>query len=183
MKMSMLPIRFGAVALLATASFVAAQSPATPPPTGAPRSPRTYPAPTNLKVLPKDLTGQQVHEIMEKWESSLGAHCSSCHTADPGNIGPNGKPRLNFADDSKDEKVVARLMVAMTEELNQKYFKQMPQHDHDHADADHDHAHGEPPAVTCATCHRGHMHPEEFVPPAEEHGMASMPGMDHPAQK
>ncbi|MGA3102394.1 MAG: hypothetical protein ABSD61_11080, partial [Terracidiphilus sp.] len=26
---------------------------------------RNFPAPTNLQVLPKDLTGQQVHEIME----------------------------------------------------------------------------------------------------------------------
>ena len=44
------------------------------PPQGAPggRPPRSYPAPTNLQVLPKDLTGQQVHEIMEGFAGSLG---------------------------------------------------------------------------------------------------------------
>jgi hypothetical protein len=163
---------YPAFAVVALATVVAfAQSPAAPP-AGAPRPPRTYPAPTNLKVLPKDMTGQQVHEVMEKWESELGGHCSSCHTADPTNIGPNGKPRLKFEDDAKDEKVVARLMFAMTEELNKKYFGQMK----------HDDAQGKAPSVTCATCHRGHMHPEEFVPAREEHG-GPMPGMQMPAQK
>jgi len=160
-----------AVAALA-AAVALAQSPApAPPPAAAPRPPRTYPAPTNLKVLPKDLTGQQVHEIMEKWEAELGGHCNSCHTADPNNIGPNGKPRLKFEDDSKDEKVVARLMVAMTEELNRKYFGQI-KHDEDH---------GKTPSVSCATCHRGHMHPEEFVPPKEEHGGPMLPMRGMPA--
>lgn len=164
------------LAVTALAAVVAfAQSPAVPTaPAAAPRPPRTYPAPTNLKVLPKDLTGQQVHEIMEKWESELGGHCNSCHVADPNNLGPNGKPRLKFEDDNKDEKVVARLMFTMTQELNQKYFGQM-KHDEDH---------GKAASVTCATCHRGHMHPEEFVPVKEEHRMPPMPGMAaDPAQK
>ena len=170
MKISSLSLAAAALALAALASASSAQTPQTPPSAAAPRPPRTYPAPTNLKVLPKELTGQQVHEIMEKWEGELGAHCNSCHTADPTNLGPNGKPRLKFEDDSKDEKVVARLMYTMSQEMNQKYFGVMK----------HDEAEHKAVSVTCGTCHRGHMHPEEFVPAKEDRPMGPMPGMQMP---
>lgn len=113
----------------------------------------SHPAPTNLKVLPKNLTGEQVHDLMEQWEGSLGAPCSTCHTADPKNIGPNGKPRLNFADDSKPEKATARIMYKMTEQINSDYISMLDK----------------PQAkVTCGTCHRGHVSPEPFVLPEED---------------
>ncbi len=83
----------------------AAQAPQGGPPPGGPGGhPREFPAPTNLKVLPKSLTGQQVRDVMEGWSGSLGVHCDTCHTADPGKVGPNGRPRLNFPDDTKQEK-------------------------------------------------------------------------------
>jgi hypothetical protein len=116
-----------------------------------PGPPRSFPAPTNLQVLPKTLTGQQVHEIMEKWEGYLGGHC---HAADPNNIGPNGRPRLNFADDSKKEKATARLMYKMTEGINVDYIGKID-------------SSGEP--VTCGTCHRGHLGPEPYKIPPEDH--------------
>jgi hypothetical protein len=145
-----------ATALLIAAVFAAvtvAQAPqAPPPPAGGP--PHTYPAPTNLKVLPKNLTGQQVHEIMEKWEGSLGAHCNTCHAPDPTNIGPNGRPRLNFADDSKPQKSTARLMYKMTEDINGNYISMVENS-------------GAP--VTCGTCHRGHLGPEPFAIPPDDH--------------
>ena len=122
-----------------------------------PRGPRTYPAPTNLKVLPKDLTGQQVHEIMEKWAGSLGVHCDTCHTADPNNIGPNGRPRMNFADDSKPEKNAARLMATMTHKINEETISMLPSKPGE-----------EPGKVMCGTCHRGHLKPEAFVIPEDE---------------
>jgi hypothetical protein len=107
-------------------------------------------------VLPKNLTGDQVHEIMETWEAYLGVHCSTCHAADPKNIGPNGRPRLNYADDSKPEKATARLMYKMTEDINVNYVSKVPS--------------SEVP-VTCGTCHRGHFGPEPFViPPDDDHG-------------
>ena len=89
---------------------------------------------------------------MEKWSASLGAHCDSCHTADPQNIGPNGRPRLNFADDSKPMKGSARLMFTMTEKINVDYVSMI-----DSSGAQ----------VTCGTCHRGHLGPEPFVIPPE----------------
>ena len=101
------------------------------------------------------MTGEQVHDLMHKWEAQLGTECSTCHTADPTKTGPNGKPRLNFADDSKKEKQAARLMYRMTEEINTQWVNMIENS-------------GAP--VTCGTCHRGHLTPEVFVlPPDHEH--------------
>ncbi len=175
MKSAFLLPPSAAIGLLAVAVFAAAtiaQAPQTPPsgapPAGAP--PRTYPAPTNLQVLPKNLTGQQLHDIMEGWEGALGVHCNYCHAADPNNIGPNGRPRLNFASDEKDEKKMARIMAAMTDEINKNYVARVAAIDKMPEAA---------PPVTCGTCHQGHEDPPEFKPaPEHEHGapMSPAPG-------
>lgn len=149
----------GRIALFAatvTLCVGAQAPPSAPPAQGSPAagSQHNHPAPTNLKVLPKTLTGEQVHEIMEKWEGYLGTKCSTCHAADPNNIGPNGRPRLNYADDSKKEKATARLMYKMTEGINVDYIGMID-------------SSGEP--VTCGTCHRGHLGPEPYKIPPEEH--------------
>jgi len=149
-----------AAALLA-AAILAVGSPAQAPGAASPQDnhgPAGHheeePAPTNLKVLPKNLTGEQVHEIMHKWAADLGGHCDTCHTADPTKIGPNGRPQLNFADDTKPEKATARLMYKMVEDINTNYVGKI-----DNSGA----------PVTCGTCHRGHLGPEPFVPPQEHH--------------
>jgi hypothetical protein len=158
LKHSRIYLPAAATALLTAAVFAVttvAQTPqAAPPPAGGPppMQMRSFPAPTNLQVLPKDLTGQQIHEIMEHFAGSLGVHCDTCHAADPKNIAPNGRPRLNFADDSKPEKNTARLMITMTQDINKNYVSKVP-------DADQ--------KVTCGTCHRGKLQPEPFVIPPE----------------
>ena len=127
------------------------------------------PAPTNLKVLPRDLTGDQVMEVMHKFEGMLGAECNVCHTVDPKNVGPNGRPRMNFADDSKKEKQTARLMIKMTQDINANYVSKLE---------------GADGPVTCGTCHRGHVKPEAFVPKPEGHDHdhpGAAPDHDHPA--
>jgi Photosynthetic reaction centre cytochrome C subunit len=129
-------------------------------PQAAPAEPHHHdmPAPTNLQVLPKNLTGEQVHEIMEGWEGMLGTSCKTCHVEDKKNLGPNGRPRMNFADDSKDEKKTARVMYKMMEDINANYIARID-------------SSGEP--VTCGTCHRGHLGPESFVPaPDKDHDHA-----------
>jgi len=125
------------------------------------------PAPTNLKVLPKNTTGEQIHEIMHKWAGELGTECTTCHTVDPNRKMPNGHPALNFADDSKPEKNTARLMLRMVQDINKNYLSKIK--DEDHHGKDHEH---EEAGLSCGTCHRGHVHPPEFVPPKEDH--------DHP---
>ena len=175
MKPTSLAISVAAVALFTGAIFAlttVAQAPqqAAPPP--GQHEHHDHPAPTNLKVLPKTMTGEQVHELMETWEGSLGVHCDTCHTADPKNIGPNGRPRLNFADDSKPKKDTARLMFKMTEDINKNYVSMVGET-------------GAPPAqVTCGTCHRGHLKPEAFVIPDEDHNGPRPPeGQPKPGEK
>jgi len=156
LKPSSVSLPAAITAVLTAAVFAVtsvAQAPQTPAPaaTTAPQQEHhdhPHAAPTNLQVLPKTLTGDQVHEIMETWEASLGVHCSTCHAADPKNIGPNGRPRLNYADDSKPEKASARLMYKMTEDINVNYVSKIPSSD---------------VPVTCGTCHRGQISPEPFT--------------------
>jgi photosynthetic reaction center cytochrome c subunit len=129
-----------------------------PPPQGGGGQMRNFPAPTNLQVLPKDLTGRQVRDIMGTWAGSLGVKCEFCHTADPKNVGPNGRPRMDFANDSKADKQIARIMYTMTQQMNKDYISKAMDLDKDGM--------GKP--VTCGTCHRGHEMPEDFVIPHEQ---------------
>lgn len=152
------PALSAATALLAAALAVTSLGQTTEPPqqpSGTPATPphRTFPPPTNLQVLPKDSTADQVHQIMRQWAGELGTECSTCHAADPKNIGPNGRPRLNFADDSKKEKATARLMYKMVDEINTQYVGKID-------------SSGMP--VTCGTCHRGKLTPDPYIPPKEE---------------
>jgi hypothetical protein len=154
------------------AAALVAQTPQTQP---APQQPgpgqhRDFPAPTNLKVLPKTLTGNQVRDIMEGWSGALGVHCNACHTADPTKTGPNGRPRLNFPDDSKPEKNAARLMAKMTADVNENYVSMIDLPDAKESTADKGQA-----KVSCGTCHRGHMKPEAFIPPPERDGPPPVP--------
>ena len=172
MKPSSLLPSLAAMALLSAAAFTVAQPPQDQqnppaeggqPPQGTPRGGRmgrmrNFPPPTNLKVLPKDLTGAQVRDIMQKWAGSLGVHCDTCHMADPSHPMPNGRPSMNFADDSKPDKQIARIMYTMTETINSDYISKTKAIDTDAMDM----------KVECGTCHRGHEMPEAFVIPREE---------------
>lgn len=155
---------FAVALLLAAAGFgasTAAQAPTWPQAgTANPLQPRSYPAPTNLKVLPKDLTGKQVHDIMQQWAESMGVECDSCHAEDPDHVGPGGKTLLKFADDSKQMKTVARSMYTMTEQINSNYIAKLE---------------GSGMPVTCGTCHRGHISPEPFDAASEREKRPPMP--------
>jgi hypothetical protein len=127
-----------------------------PPPAGRPHPPA--PAPTNLKVLPKTLTGDQVMDIMHGWEKQLGVECNTCHAVDPNKKRTDSRPALNFPDDCKPEKETARLMVKMTMEINKNFTSMVESKQNNEASAK---------EVSCATCHRGHFDPPAFVPPPE----------------
>jgi YVTN family beta-propeller protein len=147
------PVALAAI-LIAAACFVAvaAQAPQTEAAI-AKSQPTSFPAPTNLKVLPKDLTGQQVRDMMEQWKVGLGMSCSACHAEDEEKVDQNGRPLLDFASDSKPEKATARLMYSMTEEINQNYITKID-------------SSGVP--VTCGTCHHGHVGLAPFLVPSGE---------------
>jgi hypothetical protein len=150
------PAMFQLVCIAISAVMAAAQSPARGPQShvNPPNdSPHAFPAPANLKVLPKDLTGQQVHDIMEGWTRDLGVRCVACHANAPEDKSAASPPPLAFADDSKPMKDIARLMYAMTEQINGKFIAKVE---------------GSGMPVTCGTCHRGNVSPDGFVPTLEQ---------------
>jgi hypothetical protein len=131
------------------------------PPTGSPvpqgqpraRPHRPLPKPVNLKVLPKNIAPEDLMKIMRGYAGALGVECNFCHAVNP------QTHKLDFPSDAKDDKGIARTMIAMTRTINEQYMSQV--HDPD--------AMPEDKHVTCGTCHRGHSMPEHFVPPPEQH--------------
>ncbi len=143
------------VAILAVAAFavsVAARPQAAAHRSaGRPNPPATpnYPAPENLKVLPKELSGSEIHTIMERWSGELGVRCIACHVQDPVGLVAGSPASHQFADDSKPMKAVARLMYTMTEQINTGFIAKVE---------------GSGMPVTCGTCHRGSVSPVPFAP-------------------
>jgi Photosynthetic reaction centre cytochrome C subunit len=117
------------------------------------------PRPTNLQVLPKNISDKQLMNIMHGFKSALGVECSFCHAEDP------ATHRLNFASDAKPDKDIARTMLRMTETINSKYLSTV--HDPDATPAE--------KKVTCGTCHRGHTMPVPFVAKSMGEGHPPMP--------
>ena len=99
------------------------------------------PPPKNLQVLPKDFTFQQVVQVMQQFNASLGVTCVHCHVF----VAPND-PANDFASDMKPEKNIARAMMRMTREINPMVQKAVVAKK---AAAD------QVTAVNCTTCHRG----------------------------
>ena len=143
-------------ALLTISGTMAAQTP-TPsaaPPANQSRPHRPRPKPTNLQVLPKDFTGDQVVDVMHKFEGALGVECEYCHAKNPTPSPTTG--HLDFASDANPMKDRARIMMRMSEDVNQHFLAELK----------------DPPAehqVSCGTCHRGNAKPTVFVPPPDEH--------------
>lgn len=135
--------------LMAQAPPTPQSTASTPANTGSKQPSEQYPAPTNLQALPKTMTGQQVHDLMEQWSRDLNAKCDACHAYNHRHLGPDGKPVLNYADDSKDLKRVARMMVTMTDQMNTNYIAKV---------------HGSGVAVSCGMCHRGEIGAEPYAP-------------------
>jgi hypothetical protein len=148
--------------LHAQASAPAAAAPT--PPQSRPHRPR--PKPTNLQVLPKDFTGDQVVDIMHKFEDQLGVECEYCHVKNPTPSPTTG--HLDFASDANPMKDRARVMMRMSEDINQHFLAQLTT---------------PPPAqpVSCGTCHRGNAKPPAFVPtPDDDHPQAAPPAATPP---
>ena len=98
------------------------------PPADAPKPAQHEPK--NLKILKPE----QIRPVMGAFRTALGVECSFCHV------------KGDFASDDNHNKVVARLMMEMTHEINSK-FPDGKMH------------------VTCFTCHRGAKEPLT-APPA-----------------
>lgn len=113
----------------------------------------------NLKVLPKNISKDKLHDVMEEWEHSLGVHCNFCHARN------EETKKMDWASDAKPEKEMAREMFRMTVKINQKYF---------HAKKD---SLGMVmmTGVNCNTCHNGNAHPEISIPTGKGPGLTPPP--------
>jgi len=154
----MIRFRFGFVALGVVAlasSLAAAQAPAgaPPPPGGGQRAAGPPPAPPkNLQVLPKDMPAAQVVALMRNFTTALGVQCGYCHVFEGA-----GNPANDMAADTKTPKLVARVMMQMANEINQKLAANIKK------PAD------QLTPVGCMTCHRGQAIPT-IPPPAPPPG-------------
>lgn len=98
---------------------------------------------TNLQVIPKGTSVQQVIGMMRGFTNALGVRCVYCHVGEEGaNLNT-----FNFASDEKRSKKTARVMMKMVMEVNATYLSQI----------------SDPPApmleVRCSMCHRGVARP------------------------
>ncbi|MFZ4860692.1 c-type cytochrome [Sphingobacterium sp. Mn56C] len=100
--------------------------------------------PKNLKVLPKDITKEDLEHVMRGFTSALGVKCNYCHAAQS-----NGAAGLDFSSDANPRKEVTRSMIKMTHKINKKYFN-MPHQ-------------GILQNISCITCHNGQSIPKTIT--------------------
>ena len=100
----------------------------------------------NLKILPKNISKEDLDKVMDHFKAALGVKCSFCHAPSK----DTAQKWPDFASDEKPEKLIARKMMKMTSKINKKFF------------SDNKNEQGVVvPAVECMTCHRGSTHPDE----------------------
>jgi len=100
----------------------------------------------NLKILPKNISKEDLDKVMDHFKAALGVKCSFCHAPSK----DTAQKWPDFASDEKPEKLIARKMMKMTSKINKKFF------------SDNKNDQGVVvPAVECMTCHRGSPHPDE----------------------
>ncbi|MBC8053240.1 MAG: c-type cytochrome [Sphingobacteriaceae bacterium] len=97
----------------------------------------------NLKVLPKKISHDDLDKVMDHYNAALGVKCNFCHVRN------EQTKKLDFASDAKEEKLIARSMMKMTNKLNVKNFGEKK-----------DQYNQAVMEVSCTTCHRGKSHPE-----------------------
>lgn len=107
--------------------------------------------PTNLQVLPKDWTRQQVVQVMQQFTMGLGVMCNYCHAEMAGaQPGANGQVPLDAASDEKQAKKTARVMMRLANDINSKLDVELGK------------STSAPNGmrVQCVTCHRGSAIPK-----------------------
>lgn len=95
----------------------------------------------NLKVLPQNITREELMLTMRRFNQALGVDCDYCHVVRKSD---DGQWTPDFPADEKREKEAGRVMILMTRRINESYLSKIPD------------AHVE---VTCWTCHQGEAQP------------------------
>jgi Photosynthetic reaction centre cytochrome C subunit len=100
---------------------------------------------SNLKVLPIDSSYIDIVLMMNAYSRELGVQCSFCHAQDP------KSQVIDFASDQSPAKLVARVMIGMVRDINEKYLAQV-----------NDRRYASP--ITCGNCHQGRTFPPAYEP-------------------
>ena len=100
--------------------------------------------PKNLKVLPKNISEEELTKVMRGFNAALGVKCGYCHAPKT-----NGEKGMDFASDANPKKNAARQMIKMTSKINKKYFKK------EHK--------GLVKNISCETCHNGQSEPKTMA--------------------
>src|ERR1700685_625279 len=132
----MIPFKKPAVLFLCICFIVMGIAATTPP---------DKPPKRNLKILPKDISHEELDKVMDGFKAALGVKCGFCHAP----FKDSSNHHLDFASDEKDEKNIERHMMLMTRKINKKFFS-FNKDDNGQVT----------PAVSCIACHRGDPHPE-----------------------
>lgn len=98
---------------------------------------------TNLQVLPKLISKDDLLKTMRSFTEALGVKCEFCHSE------KQGSDNLDFAADEKPEKDEARVMLKMVMGINNDYLPKLSEF-----------TNAKILQVKCITCHRGNKQPE-----------------------
>ncbi|HLR38500.1 MAG TPA: c-type cytochrome [Chitinophagaceae bacterium] len=112
--------------------------------------------PNNLKVLPKDISHEQIMNIMKSFTVALDFECTDCHAKskeDPSEI--------DWMSYDKKNKKVALKMMKMVKKINAKYFDVKGDFMENYLRSKF--------AVTCQTCHGGSSDPVNTISIPVEH--------------
>ncbi len=122
----------------------------------------------NLQILPQDISENNLDSIMHHFTASLNVKCNFCHVRN------NETNKMDFASDTKGEKLVARKMMIMAIDINKNHFQPMEDEWKKGEGqtittiAAADSAQYILKYVTCYTCHHGSAHPDKQPPKHEE---------------
>jgi len=99
---------------------------------------------TNLKVLPKDISKDELQSTMRGFAFALGVRCEHCHVEKKA-----PEKGFDFPADDKDTKKTARLMIQMVGSINSDFLGKIEKADKTRAIR-----------VQCVTCHHGLTRPQ-----------------------
>ena len=91
----------------------------------------------NLQILPKTMSKDEMKALMKAQAKALGVECDYCHDVP------------DMGSDKIDKKQIARKMMQMQNEINEKWIKGWKG--------------AEKAKVSCGTCHQGHEEPPKFT--------------------
>ena len=99
----------------------------------------------NLKVLPKNISPEELDAVMDDFKAALGVKCNFCHIPRK-----DDEKKMDFASDGKPEKETARDMMRMVGKINKKFFHYKAGNDKEAL-----------PPINCKTCHNGKPNPNK----------------------